>query len=240
MEFYQAISAYYDEIFPFSDSQKKFLKTLPLSPDGSILDIGCGSGELALYLSDFCRSAVGIDLDPSMIDLARKKISQGKKNKIDFQTLDMTKASEVFPAESFDLVFCMGNTLPHLSLDRIQRFLRDALSLLKKGGMLVFQILNYEKILTGGSLILPDIATQNILFSRNYTRRDDGRLNFNGRLIVKKDGKVYENSVPLYPLAFSEINSFFKKLGVCPEYFGSFEGDAFVPESPLLIGKIRI
>jgi hypothetical protein len=103
---------------------------------------------------------------------------------------------------------------------------------------MVLQVLNYEKILNGISLILPDIETPNILFRRNYTRRKDERLNFNGRLTIKKNRSVFDNSVLLYPLTFHKLDSLLTALHVRTEYIGNFEGEIFTSQSTFLIGKI--
>jgi SAM-dependent methyltransferase len=45
---------------------------LPASP-GSILDLGCGTGSLAVLLAEMGHSVTGIDLSPRMIEQAREK-----------------------------------------------------------------------------------------------------------------------------------------------------------------------
>lgn len=43
-------------------------------PDGTVLDVGCGSGEpIASYLLDRGRAIVGVDASPSMIELCRMR-----------------------------------------------------------------------------------------------------------------------------------------------------------------------
>lgn len=46
-----------------------------LSPDGRVLDAGCGDGSLAVALAPFARQVVGLDLSREMIDLARHNVA---------------------------------------------------------------------------------------------------------------------------------------------------------------------
>src|ERR1700694_1055011 len=39
---------------------------------GPVLDVGCGPGHIARYLSDRGANAAGLDLSPAMVELARK------------------------------------------------------------------------------------------------------------------------------------------------------------------------
>lgn len=45
---------------------------------GTILDIGCGTGELGLALAARGHAVTGVDLAPSVIELARRKASERK------------------------------------------------------------------------------------------------------------------------------------------------------------------
>ena len=52
-----------------------FLELLRAEPLGelTVLDVGTGSGRLALALAPFCRAVVGVDRDARLVDEARKK-----------------------------------------------------------------------------------------------------------------------------------------------------------------------
>lgn len=74
MDFYTSICTYYDNIFPFSPPQRDFVElTLKDIPDARILDIGCGTGNLAISLAVKGYRVVAIDYERAMIEAAEKK-----------------------------------------------------------------------------------------------------------------------------------------------------------------------
>ena len=65
-----------------------------IADDKDVLDIGCGTGYLAVSLSDKCRSVKGIDISPRMIKYAQKRNSPSN---VEFFLIDRCKnLSDVF------------------------------------------------------------------------------------------------------------------------------------------------
>lgn len=96
------------------------------------LDLGCGTGLLALGLSRFCKKIVGIDFSASMLSEARKKQSLGAE--LVFQYGDITKRLP-FDNESFDFAVA---SLVFNHIENIAPILREIWRVLRKGGVLVF------------------------------------------------------------------------------------------------------
>ncbi|MBS0652095.1 MAG: class I SAM-dependent methyltransferase [Verrucomicrobia bacterium] len=104
------------------------LKDIQISPEASILDIGCGHGyiigELSKY-APFGRS-VGIDPSPNMISLASEMFPKNEFSNLEFHQL---KAEEMnFDPESFDLILCTNAFMwirdPRKTLRLISKFLK--------------------------------------------------------------------------------------------------------------------
>src|SRR5256885_4271530 len=68
---------------------------------GRVLDVGCGTGFLALRFAELGHTVTGIDLSPQMIDRARRKAEQAGRQ-IDFRVGDATALD--WPDETYDLV----------------------------------------------------------------------------------------------------------------------------------------
>jgi SAM-dependent methyltransferase len=96
-----------------------------------VLDVGCGTGFLALRLAELGDVVTGIDLSPRMIDRARGKADQEGRH-IDFRVGDA--AALEFPDETFDVV-----TARHVIwiLPEPERGVAEWLRVLRPGGRLV-------------------------------------------------------------------------------------------------------
>lgn len=94
------------------------------------LDMGCGSGELTIQLSKYCRKIFGIDYCAEYIKTANEdKITKKIKNVV-FKVGDGRKL--LFKDNTFDLVYSSRGPLSANS-----NFFREALRVLKPGGRLI-------------------------------------------------------------------------------------------------------
>jgi SAM-dependent methyltransferase len=75
---YDAVADAYANEFFDELSRKPFDRALldsfaaAIPQGGTVLDVGCGPGHIARYLSERGVSAAGVDLSPAMVELARK------------------------------------------------------------------------------------------------------------------------------------------------------------------------
>jgi len=231
MNFYQELSRYYDEIFAVDDAEMRFIATL-LEARDDILDIGCGTGNKTVLLSESAR-VIGVDADAGMIGKAK---SDNARPGIEYGVLDMADLEKRFEPASFDAAVCLGNTLVHLTApEAIQALCGAVRRLLKPGGLFICQILNYDRILDNAVSELPIIDTPNTRFSRFYTRQDDILL-FRTELFIKATGEKLANETPLYALRPGALDATLDKAGFSRrERYGSYEGGPFVKDSFVLI-----
>jgi SAM-dependent methyltransferase len=180
---------------------------------------------------------VGIDLDEKMIELAREKTKRLGLN-TEFFIKDMTKIGEDFSPDSFDAVLCFGNTLVHLeNPEKIREVFIGIHKVLKNGGIFMLQVVNYDRILSGGIKELPLLESKSFIFRREYLYdKADHRIQFLTRLNIKKSGEVIKSSETLYPLTFRElkdalVNTGFSKL----QFFGSESKISYDKKSPALV-----
>jgi demethylmenaquinone methyltransferase/2-methoxy-6-polyprenyl-1,4-benzoquinol methylase len=102
-----------------------------------VLDIGCGTGSLAVALAARGARVTGIDISPQMLDIARQKVQEaGLGEAVTVTQMSAIDLDEGFEAGSFDLI---TSTLVFSELsDDEQRFvLRQCHRLLVEGGRLV-------------------------------------------------------------------------------------------------------
>jgi glycine/sarcosine N-methyltransferase len=235
MALYENIAEFYDEIFPLKQTRMNFIEPF-LKDNSSILDIGCATGELALVLSKKGHQVVGIDLDEKMIELAGEKTKRSGLN-TKFFIKDMKKIGEDFSPKSFHAVLCFGNTLVHLeNPGKIEEVFMGIHKVLKNSGILMAQVVNYDRILSGGINELPLLENENFIFRREYCYQEaDHRIRFLTYLTIKKNGKVIKSSEMLYPLTFQELKDALEDAGFFKfQFFGSESKIPYDKTSPAL------
>lgn len=103
---------------------------------GRALDFGCGAGRLTRPLCQYFDQAVGIDIAPSMIDLARRLHSDVAQCRFFFnETNDLVG----FASSSFDLVYSRL-VLQHIHPRYVRNYLSEFMRVLVPGGVMVFQL----------------------------------------------------------------------------------------------------
>ncbi|MBE9136956.1 class I SAM-dependent methyltransferase [Nodosilinea sp. LEGE 07088] len=75
---------------------------LALAPGSRILDLGCGTGDIAVWLANSGYAAYGIDIAPSAIAWAKEK-AQAQQSQVQF-TVGSVLDLAVYEDDSFDLV----------------------------------------------------------------------------------------------------------------------------------------
>jgi ubiquinone/menaquinone biosynthesis C-methylase UbiE len=107
----------------------------------SCLDVGCGGGDVSFYLAKLVGSTgriVGIDIDETKIEIARKEAIENKILNIEFRVSDI---NEVEGKAEFDIVYARF-LLTHLQ-DPVNA-LKKIFSELKPGGLVVLEDVDFN------------------------------------------------------------------------------------------------
>lgn len=116
-------------LYPYIDEVKR---CLPGDKELLALDIGCGTGSVAIPLAEKGFSVVAVDHSPEMIEIARRKAAdKGVIDKIRFVIGDAEKLD--YPDDTFDLITCQG-VMHHLT-DR-GPVLKEMRRVMRKSGYL--------------------------------------------------------------------------------------------------------
>ncbi len=108
-----------------------------VKPTDRVLDVGTGGGEKFLLLADAFGSGVGVDSDPSMIEVANENLPEELSGRVQFMVGDADDLA--FENESFDVVL---NRHSIVNPDEVVRVLRP-------GGLFINQHVgpkNLEKL----------------------------------------------------------------------------------------------
>jgi len=95
----------------------------------TVLDAGCGTGRVAIELAHRGIDVVGVDLDPAMLEVARRKAPDLDWRHADLATLDLGRR--------FDLVVMAGNVLLFVAPGTEAAIVERMAAHLSPGGRLV-------------------------------------------------------------------------------------------------------
>jgi O-antigen chain-terminating methyltransferase len=117
-------------------------------PAPRALDLGCGRGEWLEVLREAGYAASGVDLDDGMLAGLRRR-------GFDVRRMDALQALRDTPDGSVALVSAF-HLVEHIPFDDVRALIREALRVLKPGGLLILETPNPENIVVGANLFYQD------------------------------------------------------------------------------------
>lgn len=146
IQFHDNIAEGYDDILSnnaFSEIlrsifQKRLLNNLP--SESKILDLGCGTGEDALFLASKGFIVTGIDISEKMISIAKSKtLKKNMKENIIFFCCDMVQFIEK-DTGNYDGIISNFNAVNYVK--DMDSFAKSVSGLLNANGKIIFTVLN--------------------------------------------------------------------------------------------------
>ena len=166
----------------------RFIEDLQLSEDKSVLEVGVGTGRLAIRVAPNCGRFVGIDISPKTIERARENLAE-------YKTVELI--CDDFMTHEFDCCFdVIYSSLTFMHIEDKQAAVNKVAALLNLGGRFVLSIdKNRDEYIDTGDRriqIFPDKPEEVLSFIKDA-----------GLIIVKQ-----------YDTEFSHIFVVEKKTGV--------------------------
>ena len=134
----------HDRLTPFYDVvarltgerrfKRRLVETAAIAAGHDVLDIGCGTGTLALMVHEVCPQArvTGLDIDPRILAIARRKFERAGAS---ISLHEGSATAPPFPPASFDRILTTL-MLHHLTTPQKRETLAAAHRLLRPGGEL--------------------------------------------------------------------------------------------------------
>lgn len=160
-ELAQAYHEMYQSIFDYEEEFSFYDAILKEYNCHKILELGCGSGNLARYFLRSGYNYTGIDLYDNMLEIASQvepgaKFIQGDMRKLDFEN-------------EFDAVIIAGRSFTYMTKnDDVNEALTSIHRVLKNNGKLIFDNFDAEKIF--GSFNSEEIIFETEFENRKYKR----------------------------------------------------------------------
>lgn len=136
-----------------------------------LLDVGCGTGSTLAAMVERGWSAVGVDVSPGMLEIARSKLGDS----VELVVADMRSLPEL---GAFDLVWCLADALNYLLGDdelgaAFDGFRRN----LAPGGLVVFDVdtLATFRALYSSIMVVPD-GDRAVVFEGMTPVLDEGAI----------------------------------------------------------------
>lgn len=132
--------------------------TCLLPANARVLDCSCGTGQLAVGLAGLGMRVVATDASAAMVRRT-EKLAEDFGASLRTVQADWEELTDHFGDASFDMLFCVGNSLHHAEGARGRFLALEAMSrLLRPGGRLVLTSRTWELVRAGGSRL--DIRDQ--------------------------------------------------------------------------------
>ena len=168
---------------------QQFIDSLKLSKQKSVLEIGVGTGRLAVRVSPLCGEFFGIDISPKTIERAKENLKEYKNT-----TLICEDFNEHEFYRKFDVIY---SSLTFMHIEEKQKAINKVAALLKDSGRFVLSIdKNQERFIDTGTrkiTVFPDtgeemktyIANSGLLLLEHF------ETEFAYIFVAKKECKCY-------------------------------------------------
>jgi len=149
----------------YGPSSEALLRASGITRGMRVLEVGCGSGNMTLWLARQVGpegQVTGLDSSPQQVELARRLVQEHGQAHVSFVVADVQQPG--LPAASFDLVYCRF-VLMHLR--RPADALRQMQALVRSGGVVACEELDLSRCFSD-----PSSAALNRLIEFNLTLAD--------------------------------------------------------------------
>jgi len=237
---YDALSADYDR---FVNWEARLAFELPFFEQlfnrhavRRVLDTACGTGGHAIALAQRGYQVAGADLSAKMIALARQNAA-GANVPVEFAVAGFGELAQTVGV-GFDAILCLGNSLPHLlTKQAVAAALADMAIALRRGGLLIIQNRNYDRVWKQGERFMPPTAhrhgDQEIIFFR-FMDLGKETMTFNMARFWRTTGgwDFCVDATTLRPIFYHDLATVLETAGFrSATFYGDYRFSPFDPEN---------
>lgn len=236
MEFYEELAGQYNDIVDEASrisAAEEFSAWLARSEGArNVLDVACGTGLHAVTLAKLGVKVTAADISPEMLKQAKINAGALAEN-IEWCQSAMENIAER-TSGPFDAILCLGNSLPHLLTDnQLQSAVGNFKKLLAPSGVVVIQILNFNRILERQERIIGVTRAGDVEYIRFYDFLGQ-QVRFNILRLEWRDARCTHRMVQttLRPYCSEELRDVFAEAGFQQTtLYGDLRWNEFNPET---------
>jgi len=177
-----------------------------LTSGATILDIGCGSGRIAIELARRGYRTLGIDNDSSALELAYS--AKGKIENCQIQECDFDQFEEY---ERFDCVISWYTSFGYSTDPKERSLLRKIYAALRPGGMIIIDHINRDASLKKLPKYNVEEYLDDFMIDRFNYKPSTGRLHIERTFIIS--GKVTRSPYSVRLLTLAELDDWLRFAG---------------------------
>lgn len=238
---------FYDRLFPPGEAAEltaEALTTLLPPSGGRVLELGVGTGRIAIPLARRLGHVVGVDVSPEMLTVLREA---AEREKVDVTAVeaDICDLGPLGDQDGFDLAYCVCSTLLLVTdPDDQRRALREAAARLAPGGHLVIETHNIPRVLSiaGGQPILtffvPTPERKAGILSSWFIDKAAGE--WRTSQVLLEDGTIHIGSEHLRLTTGEQFDAYAADAGLVPTHrFSDWSGTPYAEEGHMFVGIYR-
>ncbi len=153
-----------------------------------VMDVGCGTGKLAVLLSKRGYDVTGLDASPEMLEIALERAGR-EKSEVLWICQDMR---EMDTFGSYAAMYCLEDGLNHLTEEGdIGKFLKNARNFIDDGGLLIFDFLTdgYLREAAKKGVLFEDGDDGTCLWTADY---QNGLMTYDIICYLRDEDRSYE------------------------------------------------
>lgn len=241
MELFQNVAEYYEELYPISESQKKFYENLSKSFKNPVkyLDVGCGTGSFEIYLSKLGADVTGLETCQEFLDSANRK-RRTMLMSVRFFQMSYLEMARYLGKGFYDVISILDDRLIFIhDKTLLAKFFYDCRQLLSENGKIIIALPNFDKF-KGDKIELPLRESIRVQLFSKITTKPDGKTEMFQKLKNGNDKilPVTENAL-VQKITKEQIQEIAKKSGFTKaNFYSGFDYAPLTEDSDNLIAVL--
>ncbi|MGK5530477.1 class I SAM-dependent methyltransferase [Streptomyces sp. URMC 129] len=246
-EYGRQFAHFYDRLFPAGDAADAIaqaLTTLLPGGRGPALELGAGTGRIAIPLARRAGRVTGVDASPEMLDRLRAAARAAEAD-VEAVEADICDLAPLAGDRVFDLVYCVCSTLLLVTdADDQRRAVRAAARHLAPGGHLVIETHNVPRVLALAagrpvvSFFVPYPEPDTGVLSSWFL--DEAKAEWHTSQVLMSAGTFRVGSEHLRLTTAEEIDAYAADAGlVATHRFSDWGGTPYTEDGAMLVAVYR-